>query len=38
MSDGQYVKIMLLDYYNDMGESGYITLKYKFSKEGSNEF
>ena len=37
-SDGQYVKIMLLDYYNDMGESGYITFKYKFSKEGSNEF
>jgi hypothetical protein len=38
LAEGKFVKIIMTDYYNDMGESGYITFKYKFSKEGSNEF
>ena len=38
LGEDKYVKIMLTDYYNDKGESGYISFKYKFSKEGTNEF
>ena len=35
---GKYAKIMLLDYYNDKGESGYITFKYVINKEGGTDF
>jgi hypothetical protein len=35
---GRYVKIMLTDYYNDKGESGYITFRYRMAAEGSNKF
>jgi hypothetical protein len=35
---GRYVKIMLTDYYNDKGESGYITFRYKMAAKGSMEF
>jgi hypothetical protein len=36
--NGKFVKIMLTDYYNDMGESGYITFKYIYNADGSDEF
>ncbi len=35
---GRYVKIMLTDYYNDKGESGYITFRYRMAVEGSRRF
>jgi len=38
LGDNKYLKIMMMDYYNDMGESGYISFQYKFSKEGTSEF
>jgi hypothetical protein len=31
---GKYAKIMLTDYYNDKGESGYISFKYLLNTEG----
>ena len=35
---GKYAKIMLTDYYNDKGESGYISFKYVLNTEGGRNF
>jgi len=35
---GKYAKIMLTDYYNDKGESGYISFKYDLNTEGGLDF
>ncbi len=35
---GNYAKIMLTDYYNDLGDSGYITFKYVLNEEGGLDF
>lgn len=35
---GKFVKIMLLDYYNETGDSGYITFKYSYQANGTNVF
>ncbi len=35
---GKYAKIMITDYYNDTGDSGYITFKYSINKDGQRTF
>jgi len=35
---GKYAKIMITDYYNDKGVSGYITFKYVLNTEGERTF
>ena len=35
---GKYAKIMLSDYYNNEGESGYITFKYTINNDGNKSF
>jgi len=35
---GKYAKIMLTDYYNDKGVSGYITFKYVINTDGGRNF
>ena len=35
---GKYAKIMLTDYYNDKGVSGYISFKYVLNTDGGREF
>jgi hypothetical protein len=35
---GKFVKILLTDYYNDKGESGYVTFKYQFGKDVTGNF
>jgi len=37
-ASGRYVKLMITDYYNDKGESGYITFRFRMAPEGSKEF
>jgi hypothetical protein len=36
--NGNYAKIMLTDYYNEKGVSGYISFKYVLNTDGSKEF
>ncbi len=35
---GKFAKILLTDYYNDKGESGYISFKYQLSKDDKGNF
>lgn len=35
---GKYAKIMMKDYYNDLGESGYITFKYQLATGDTRAF
>ncbi len=35
---GKYAKIQLLDYYNETGDSGYITFKYSYQTDGTSKF
>lgn len=36
--NGNFVKIILTDYYNDKGESGYISFKYVLNTDGTGKF
>jgi len=36
--DGKFAKIQIKSYYNDKGESGYITFKYEYKTDGSMNF
>jgi hypothetical protein len=35
---GKYAKIMIKDYYNDLGESGYISFKYQLAEGNTRNF
>ena len=35
---GKFAKIVLTDYYNDKGESGYVSFKYQLSKDDEGNF
>ena len=35
---GKYAKIMIKDYYNDLGESGYITFRYQLAEGDTRNF
>lgn len=36
-ADGKYAKIFLKNYFNDLGDSGHVTMKYAYQPDGSRE-
>ena len=37
-ASGKYAKIQLKDYFNDLGKSGHINMKYSYQSDGSTQF
>jgi len=36
-ADGKYARLLVTDFYNDRGESGYMTFKYAYQPDGSRK-
>lgn len=37
-ASGKYAKIQLKDYFNDLGKSGHVNMKYSYQSDGSTQF